>query len=147
MKQFQQVEILLVEDNALDAELTRRALTKGEVVNKLVRLEDGQQALDYLFRRGAYKERDDSLPRLILLDLKMPRVDGLEVVRAIRAEKRTRGIPVVIMTSSEEERDITESYDLGVNGYVVKPVEFGAFGEAVRQVAFYWLAINRAPTH
>lgn len=147
MEQFQQIEILLVEDNPLDAELTRRALTKSGVVNKLLRLEDGQQALDYLFRRGAYTERDDSLPRLILLDLKMPRVDGLEVLRAIRAEKRTKGLPVVIMTSSEEERDITESYDLGINGYVVKPVEFVAFAEVVRQVGFYWLAINRAPTH
>lgn len=145
MEKFQQVEILLVEDNPLDAELTRRALIKGGLANQLLRLEDGQQALDYLFRRGLYENREPTLPRLVLLDLKMPRVDGIEVLRAVRTDPRTRRLPVVIMTSSEEEKDITQTYDLGINGYVVKPVQFAAFAEVVRQVGFYWLAINRAP--
>jgi two-component system response regulator len=145
MEQFEEIEVLFVEDNALDAELTIRALKKGGLANKLLRLEDGQQALDYLFRRGPYTERPDGLPRLLLLDLKMPRVDGIEVLRAVRADERTQHIPVVIMTSSQEEKDIAQSYALGVNSYVVKPVEFSAFTDVVRQAGFYWLAINRPP--
>jgi two-component system response regulator len=145
MEQFEQVEILLVEDNPLDAELTIRALKKGGLANKLLWLKDGEQALDYLYRRGAYAERDDILPRLVLLDLKMPRVDGIEVLRAVKADERTRRIPVVVMTSSQEERDVAQSYDLGVNSYVVKPVDFGAFADLARQAGFYWLAINRTP--
>jgi two-component system response regulator len=146
MEQFEQVEILLVEDNPLDAELTIRALKKGGLANKLLWLKDGEQALDYLFRRGAYADRDDILPRLVLLDLKMPRVDGIEVLRTIKQEERTRRIPVVIMTSSQEEKDVAQSYDLGVNSYVVKPVDFSAFADLARQAGFYWLAINRAPS-
>jgi len=146
MEQFEQVEILLVEDNPLDAELTIRALKKGGLANKLLWLKDGEQALDYLFRRGAYTDRDDILPRLVLLDLKMPRVDGIEVLRTIKKDERTRRIPVVVMTSSQEERDVAQSYDLGVNSYVVKPVDFGAFADLARQAGFYWLAINRAPS-
>lgn len=146
MEQFEQVEILLVEDNPLDAELTIRALKKGGLANKLLWLKDGEQALDYLFRRGAYADRDDILPRLVLLDLKMPRVDGIEVLRAIKMDERTRRIPVVVMTSSQEEQDVAQSYDLGVNSYVVKPVDFGAFADLARQAGFYWLAINRTPS-
>jgi CheY-like chemotaxis protein len=145
MEQFEQVEILLVEDNALDAELTMRALKKGGLANKLLWLKDGQQALDYLFRRGPYEQRDDTLPRLVLLDLKMPRVDGIEVLRAIKADERARRMPVVIMTSSQEEKDVAQSYELGVNSYVVKPVEFGAFADLAHQAGYYWLAINRTP--
>lgn len=146
MEQFEQVEILLVEDNPLDAELTIRALKKGGLANKLLWLKDGEQALDYLFRRGPYAGRDDILPRLVLLDLKMPRVDGIEVLKAIKGDERTRRIPVVIMTSSQEEKDVAQSYELGVNSYVVKPVDFGAFADIARQAGFYWLAINRAPS-
>lgn len=145
MEQFEQVEILLVEDNPLDAELTIRALKKGGLANKLLWLKDGEQALDYLFRRGAYVDRDDILPRLVLLDLKMPRVDGIEVLKTVKADERTRRIPVVVMTSSQEEKDVAQSYDLGVNSYVVKPVDFGAFADLARQAGFYWLAINRTP--
>lgn len=144
MESFEQVEILLVEDNPLDAELTIRALKKGGLANNLLWLKDGEQALDYLFRRGAYADRDETHPRLVLLDLKMPRVDGIEVLRAVKADERTRRIPVVVMTSSQEERDVAQSYDLGVNSYVVKPVDFGAFADIARQAGFYWLAINRA---
>jgi two-component system, response regulator len=146
MEQMEQVEILLVEDNPLDAELTIRALKKGGLANKLLWLKDGAQALDYLFRRGNYADRDDVFPRLVLLDLKMPRVDGIEVLKAIKQDERTRRIPVVITTSSQEERDVAQSYDLGANSYVVKPVEFGAFADLARQAGYYWLAINRTPS-
>ena len=146
MEQVEEIEVLLVEDNALDAELTLRALKKGGLANKLLRLNDGQQALDYLFCRGSFENRTPTVPRLVLLDLKMPKFDGIEVLRAIRADKRTQRIPVVIMTSSEEENDIAQSYDVGINSYVVKPVDFAAFAEVVQQAGFYWLAINRSPT-
>ena len=109
-------------------------------------MNDGQQALDYLFCRGSFENRTPTVPRLVLLDLKMPKFDGIEVLRAIRADKRTQRIPVVIMTSSEEEKDIAQSYDVGINSYVVKPVDFAAFAEVVQQAGFYWLAINRSPT-
>ena len=115
MEEFEQVEILLVEDNPLDAELTIRALKKGGLANKLLWLKDGEQALDYLFRRGAYAAREDVLPRLVLLDLKMPRVDGIEVLKAVKQDERTRRIPVVVMTSSQEEKDVAQSYDMGAN--------------------------------
>src|SRR5688572_32370252 len=115
MDQFEQVEILLVEDNALDAELTMRALKNGGLANKLLWVKDGQQALDYLFRQGDFAQRQENYPRLVLLDLKMPRVDGIEVLKAIKDDERTRRIPVVVMTSSQEERDVAKSYDLGVN--------------------------------
>ena len=146
MERFEQVEILLVEDNALDAELTMRALKNGGLANKLLWVKDGQQALDYLFRHGDYSERDELYPRLVLLDLKMPRVDGIEVLKAIKADERTKRIPVVVMTSSQEEKDVAQSYDLGVNSYVVKPVDFNAFADLARQAGYYWLAINRTPT-
>ena len=146
MEEVEQVEILLVEDNPLDAELTIRALKKGGLANKLLWLKDGEQALDYLFRRGAYAAREDVLPRLVLLDLKMPRVDGIEVLKAVKQDERTRRIPVVVMTSSQEEKDVAQSYDMGANSYVVKPVDFSAFADLARQAGFYWLAINRSPS-
>ena len=146
MEPFEQVEILLVEDTPLDAELTLRALKKGGLANKLLWLKDGEQALDYLFRRGSYVDREDVLPRLVLLDLKMPRVDGIEVLKGIKQDERTRRIPVVVMTSSQEEKDVAQSYDMGANSYVVKPVDFSAFADRARQAGFYWLAINRSPT-
>ena len=146
MEQYEQVEILLVEDNERDAELTMRALKKGGLANKLLWVKDGQQALDYLFRRGEFSDRDDVVPRMVLLDLKMPRVDGIDVLRAVKADERTKRIPVIVMTSSQEEKDVAQTYDLGVNSYVVKPVDFSAVAETVRQAGYYWLAINRTPT-
>ena len=146
MKPYEEVEILLVEDNALDAELTTRALQQGGLANKLLWVKDGQEALDFLFRHGDYSSREDTIPRFVLLDLKMPKVDGIEVLKAIRTNARTRRIPVVVMTSSQEERDVAQSYDMGVNSYVVKPVDFNALAELARQAGYYWLAINRTPT-
>jgi CheY-like chemotaxis protein len=141
--QFEQIEILYVEDNPLDAELTLRALKKGGLANRVLHLKDGQQALDYLFREGEYSERADVPPRLVLLDLKMPRVDGMEVLSAMRADERTRRIPVVVMTSSDQHQDVADAYNFGINSYLVKPVDFSAFAEVVREAGFYWLAINR----
>lgn len=144
MEQFEQIEILLVEDNPLDAELTMNGLKSGAVANHITWVKDGQQALDYLFREGEYANREDVPPRLVLLDLKMPRVDGIEVLRQIKKDERTRRIPVVVMTSSEEESDVAKTYDLGVNSYVVKPMDFSQLAEVTRQAGFYWLAINRS---
>jgi two-component system, response regulator len=143
MEEVEQVDILLVEDNPLDAELTIRGLKTEKLANKLTWVKDGEEALDYIFRRGAYAQRDDGGPRLILLDLKMPRVDGIEVLKAIKADEHTRRIPVVIMTSSREESDVMKSYDLGVNSYVVKPLDFSTLAEVARSAGFYWLAINQ----
>ncbi|MFT3676886.1 MAG: response regulator [Chitinophagaceae bacterium] len=140
-----EVEILLVEDNAADAEMTIRALRKAHLSNKLVHLKDGVEALDFLFGNGAYTARDVSQhPKVILLDIKMPKMDGIEVLRNIRANESTRTIPVVIMTSSNEDKDILASYELGVNSYVVKPVEFEEFVKAVGNLGLYWLLTNRA---
>ena len=146
MEPFEQVEILLVEDSSLDAELMMRAMKGGGLANRLLWVKDGQEALDFLFRHGAFASREDSVPRLVLLDLKMPRVDGIEVLKAIKADEKTKRIPVVIMTSSQVERDVAQSYDLGVNSYVVKPVDFNSLTELARQAGYYWLAINRTPT-
>ena len=145
MDTFEQVKILLVEDSPLDAELTIRALKDGKLANTVEWVKDGQQALDYLFQEGSYAGRAGNMPQLVLLDLKMPRVSGIEVLRAVKADPRTRKIPVVVMTSSQEERDIAESYDLGVNSYVVKPVDFTAMTNLARQAGYYWLAINQSP--
>lgn len=145
MDQYEQVRILLVEDSPLDAELTIRALKDGKLANAVEWVKDGQQALDYLFHEGAFADREHNMPQLVLLDLKMPRVSGIEVLKIIKADPRTKTIPVVIMTSSQEERDIAESYDLGVNSYVVKPVDFIAMTNLARQAGYYWLAINRSP--
>jgi two-component system response regulator len=138
--------ILLVEDNPDDEALTIRALKKNNIKNTVVVAHDGAEALDYLFGTGAHAGRDvSSLPQIVLLDLKLPKVDGLGVLRAIRADARTRRVPVVILTSSKEERDLVESYDLGTNSYIRKPVDFTAFIEAVRQLGLYWLVLNEPP--
>ncbi len=139
-------DILLVEDNLNDAELTIRALRKRNLANHLVHVTDGQQALDFLFGAGDYAGRPiDGPPKVVLLDLKLPKIDGIEVLRRIRADPRTRLIPVVVMTSSREDRDVIESYNLGANSYVVKPVEFGNFSEAVCNLGLYWLLLNEPP--
>ena len=140
--------ILLVEDNPDDEELTRRALKKSNVSNPLVVVRDGAEALDYVFVRGAHAGRDPGeVPQVILLDLKLPKVDGLEVLRQIRADARTKLYPVVILTSSTEEQDLLRGYGLGANSYIRKPVDFTQFVEAVRQLGLYWLVLNQpAPT-
>jgi CheY-like chemotaxis protein len=142
MEEFEQVEILLVEDNPLDAELTMRGLKDQKLANNIVWVKDGEEALDYIFRRGAYAERQERAPRLILLDLKMPRLNGIEVTRIIKNDERTKRIPLVIMTSSREEQDVVQSYDLGANSFIVKPLSFESLAEVARQAGFYWLAIN-----
>ena len=140
------VEVLLVEDNPDDAGLIIRALKKCNLGNNLIHLSDGAEALDFLFVKGKYSDRKiQDKPKVILLDLKMPKIDGLQVLRAIREDVRTRVIPVVIMTSSREEKDIIESYNLGVNAYVVKPVEFDNFSKAVAELGFFWLLVNQVP--
>lgn len=140
------VEVLLVEDSPEDAELTLRALRKRNVVNKLRHVEDGEEALDFLFARGRYADRDiNHRPRVVLLDLKLPKLSGLEVLRALRADPRTHSIPVVVITSSRESRDLAEAYELGVNSYVVKPVDFDQFSEAVGDIGMYWLLVNQPP--
>jgi two-component system response regulator len=138
--------ILLVEDNPDDVMLTLRALKASNIVSEVVVARDGAEALDYLFGTGAYTGRDTSvMPQVILLDLKLPKVDGLEVLRRLRADERTRLLPVVVITSSDEKRDIIDSYGLGANSYVRKPVAFTQFGEAVRQLGSYWLILNEPP--
>jgi two-component system response regulator len=138
--------ILLVEDNPDDEALTLRALKKNNIKNEVVVAHDGVEALDYLFGTGAHAGRDQSvMPQLVLLDLKLPRVDGLEVLQRMRAEPRTRLLPVVILTSSKEERDLIHGYSLGANSYVRKPVDFGEFTDAIRQLGLYWLILNEPP--
>jgi two-component system response regulator len=140
--------ILLVEDNANDEALTQRALKKANIMNKVVVARDGALALDYLFAKGAFAERDPGeVPQVVLLDLNLPKVGGLDVLRAIRADPRTKLLPVVVLTSSKQDRDLIEGYSLGANSYVVKPVDFSKFSEAVRQLGLYWLVLNeRYPT-
>jgi CheY-like chemotaxis protein len=121
-----------------------RGLKDQKLANTIIWLRDGQEALDYIFRRGTYAGRNDSEPRLILLDLKMPRVGGIEVTRALKSDDRTKRIPIVIMTSSKEESDIAESYDLGANSYIVKPLDFDALAAVAREAGYYWLAVNAA---
>jgi two-component system, response regulator len=135
--------ILLVEDNPDDEELTLRALRKNNIRNEVVVARDGVEALDYLFGTGVYAERDlTMMPRLVLLDLKLPKIDGLQVLRRLRADPRTRLLPVVILTSSKEQQDLIEGYGLGANSYVRKPVDFSQFIDAVRQLGLYWLILN-----
>lgn len=143
MEEFEQVEILLVEDSPLDAELTMRGLKDQGLANNIVWVKDGEEALDYVYRRNAYAGRTTTQPRLILLDLKMPRVGGIEVTRALKSDEKTKRIPIVIMTSSQEESDIADTYNLGANSYIVKPLDFESLAEVARQAGYYWLAINR----
>ena len=145
MEKFENVDILLVEDNPNDAELAMRALRKGKLANHITWVKDGAEALEFIFRSGAYADRPDQNPKLILLDLKLPKVDGIEVLKRIKADERTRVIPVVMVTSSAEKRDIVESYKLGVNSYIVKPVEFEQFSETVAKTGFYWMLMNKTP--
>jgi len=137
------VDILLVEDNPHDAEMTFRALKKYNIINTIVLVSDGEEALDYVFSKGKYLGRDPTAPKVILLDLKLPKIDGLEVLKAVKSDESARNIPVVILTSSAEENDLVEAYSLGVNSYLVKPVEFGSFCEAIKNVGLYWLLLNR----
>ena len=141
------VEILLVEDNPTDAELAMIALRERNLANKLVWVKDGAEALDFLFASGAYAGRKlENGPKVVLLDLRMPKVDGLEVLRRVKADNRTKHIPIVVLTSSKEDRDIAESYNLGVNSYIAKPVEFEEFAKVVSELGLYWLLINHPPS-
>jgi len=138
--------ILLVEDNPSDVKLTRRALEQNQIVNKVIVAEDGREALDYLSGAGQYASRDvRDFPAVVLLDLKLPKIDGLEVLKEIRSNELTRLIPVVILTSSDQEEDLIASYKLGANSYIRKPVDFNQFAEAVRNLGMYWLLLNEAP--
>lgn len=140
-----ELEVLLVEDNSSDAELAMRALSKRNLANRLLHVKDGAEALDYIFCKGPYAGRKmEEHPKVIMLDLKLPRVDGLEVLRVIKSDERTRPIPVVVLTSSKEDKDVVESYKLGVNSYIVKPVDFDKFSEAVSGMGYYWLFLNHS---
>jgi CheY-like chemotaxis protein len=140
------VEILLVEDNPNDVELAVHALRKQHLANRIQVASDGAEALEFIFCTGPYADRRiEDGPKVIMLDLKLPKVDGLEVLRQIKADPRTRHIPVVVLTSSHEERDVVESYQLGVNSYIVKPVDFAQFAESVRQLGLYWVLLNQSP--
>ena len=139
-------EILIVEDNPLDLEMTLRGLRKANIVNHIPVARDGAEALEFLFCEGAYAHRRiEDAPRFVLLDLKLPKVDGLEVLARMKADERTRAIPVVMLTSSKEQRDLIESYQLGVNSYIVKPVDFDNFVQAARELGTYWLMLNQIP--
>jgi CheY-like chemotaxis protein len=147
MADLGEFEILLAEDSPADAEMTLRALRSHNLANRVHWVKDGEAALDFVLCRGAYAGRDAAHPpKLVLLDIKMPKVDGIEVLRQLKAGAETRAIPVVVMTSSNEERDIVESYRLGVNSYIVKPVQFEAFLETVAKIGLYWVITNRVPS-
>ena len=139
------VDILLVEDTPADVQLTMHVFQKYNISNRVEIVEDGAEALDFLFHTGAYADRDER-PKVVLLDLKLPRVSGLEVLRQIRADPQTRKLPVVVLTSSREDVDIEKCYELGVNSYIVKPVDFAQFGDAIRQLGLYWLVLNQSPS-
>jgi two-component system response regulator len=140
-----EVEVVLVEDNPNDAELAIRALKEYNFANKLMWLKDGVEALDFIFAQGQYTDRSvEEVPKVILLDLKLPRVDGLEVLEKIKSDTRTKSIPVVVLTSSSEERDIIASYNLGVNSYVIKPVDFDKFVDAAKEIGLYWMLLNES---
>lgn len=141
-----ELDILLVEDNPTDTELTMRALKRKNLANKLVWVKNGEEALNFIHAQGQYQDRDpEDLPHLILLDLRMPKVDGLEVLKELKASEHTKRIPVVVLTSSQQDRDVVESYKLGVNSYVSKPVEFDEFIDAVSTLGLYWMLINKHP--
>jgi two-component system, response regulator len=140
------VDILLVEDNPNDVELTLRALRKVNVTERVFVVKDGAEALEFLFASGSYSQRKvESRPKVVLLDLKLPKVDGIEVLRRVKADARTKAIPIVMLTSSQEERDVVESYMIGVNSYIVKPVDFSQFVHAVSELGMYWSALNKVP--
>ena len=142
----EEIEILLVEDNSADAELTLHALRKNALINRIHVVRDGEEALNFLFCQKVYQERaGQPLPQLILLDLKLPKVDGLSVLRTLKEDHRTRWMPVIVLTSSKEESDLTASYDLGVNSYIQKPVDFNHFRETEHSLASYWLLVNQPP--
>lgn len=146
MSESASVEILLVEDNPQDLELTLRALRKANLTNRIEVARDGEEALEFIFCEGPHAARQiENVPRVILLDLKLPKVDGLEVLKRLKDDRRTRAIPVVVLTSSKEQKDVIESYELGVNSYIVKPVNFERFVEAVGQLGMYWLLLNQPP--
>jgi two-component system response regulator len=142
---YQQVDILLAEDSSADAEMTLRTLKRRGIANNIEWVRDGVEALNYLYCEGRYAGRPNGYPKLVLLDLKMPKMDGLQVLKRMKADPRTKTIPVVMMTSSREEGDLVTSYELGVNSYVVKPVDFTEFAETVAQVGMYWMIANEAP--
>lgn len=147
MAENNEVEILIVEDNPHDAEMALRALRKNKLANNVLVVEDGEEALDFLFARGKFAGREKTnKPKIILLDLKLPKVDGMEVLREVKSNEETKIIPVIVMTSSKEEKDIVNSYKLGVNSYIVKPVDFDKFVEAVRDLGLYWLLLNQYPS-
>lgn len=146
MKTIDYVEILLVEDNPDDADLTIRELQKHKLANKLVWVKDGEEALDFIFGEGSYAERNSKhKPKVVFLDLKLPKIDGIEVLREIRSREETKLLPVVILSSSREDQDVISTYNLGVNSYIVKPVEFDDFSRAIREIGYYWVVTNQAP--
>jgi two-component system response regulator len=145
MNETDAVELLLVEDNPQDLELALRALRKANFANRIHVARDGAEALEFIFREGSHGARTSAAPKVILLDLKLPKVDGLEVLKRIKGDPRTKMIPVVVLTSSKEQNDVVESYQLGVNSYIVKPVNFDRFTEAVRDLGLYWLLLNQPP--
>jgi two-component system, response regulator len=146
MNDTNEVEILIVEDNPDDLEMTLRSLRKANLANHIQVARDGAEAVDFIYCRGAFAARQiENVPRLILLDLKLPKVDGMEVLKHIKGDPRTRAIPVVVLTSSKEQKDVVETYNLGVNSYIVKPVSFESFAIAVQEVGMYWLLLNQPP--
>ncbi|HLB70393.1 MAG: response regulator [Candidatus Methanoperedens sp.] len=146
MTDLNEVEILLVEDNPYDVELTLTALKENNLTNKVHVLNDGAEALEFVFATGAHAQRNiKNIPKVMLLDLKLPKVNGLEVLRKMKSDERTKKIPVVILTSSQEERDVMESYNLGVNSYIIKPIDFNKFIDAVAKLSLYWVLLNRPP--
>ena len=139
------LDIILIEDNPADVELTLRALKRNRISNRIIVLKDGEEALDFFFARGTYENRPDHQPKLILLDLKLPKIDGLEVLRVLKSDPKLKMIPVVVLTSSRQETDMVKSYEIGVNSYIVKPVEFEQFVQAIKELGLYWLLLNELP--